>query len=105
MEDFGALEIFAVAIGAAYLGYLIGRAGRGGEGVRESREERRMRQQIEAERLFSALSPQKQEEADRLLTAGRTIEAVKIIREESGTGLRDAKITADHRRRHLRGAQ
>lgn len=70
----------------------------------ESWDERQMRQELEAERVFSSLSPTTQDEADQLLTEGKVIEAIKLFREETSLGLRDAKIVADHRRRHLRGS-
>lgn len=103
MENVEPYQIALVMAAVAYVAYLFGRATARREGG-ESREERRTREAHDAERLFSSLSSSKQEEVDRLLTEGQVIAAVKAIREETGSGLKDAKLATDYRRRMLPGA-
>ncbi|MHA7870761.1 MAG: hypothetical protein ACX939_00270 [Hyphococcus sp.] len=102
MDTIEPYQIALLMAAVAYAAFLFGRASANREG-RESREERQMRTAHEAEQLFSSLSPSKQEEVDRLLTDGQLIPAIKAIREETGAGLRDAKLAADYRRRMVHG--
>lgn len=103
MDNVEPYQILLVMAAVAYIAYLFGRATVRREGG-EGREERQLREAHEAERLFSSLSASKQEEVDRLLTEGQVIAAVKAIREESGAGLREAKLATDYRRRMLPGS-
>ena len=57
-----------------------------------------MRERQAAEALFASLSSEAQSEVDRLLRDGKLIAAVKAVREETGAGLRDAKLAVDMRR-------
>lgn len=100
MNNIEPYQILLLMAAVAYASFLFGRASaRGGEG----REERRMREDHEGERIFSALDASKQAEVDRLLTEGKLIAAVKEIREATGSGLKEAKTTADYRKRMLTG--
>lgn len=104
MSNFEPYQLWLLMAAIAYVAYLFGRASARAGGDGESREARRMREQQEAEYAFSSLSPAKQADVDRLLTDGRLIQAVKLIRQESGLGLKEAKSVADHRRRLLKGS-
>jgi len=97
-------QIVLVMAAVAYAAYLFGRATARREGG-ESGEERRLREAHDAERLFSSLSASKQEEVDRLLTDGHVIAAVKAIREETGSGLKEAKLATDYRRANMGAAR
>ena len=98
MESFEPYQIFLLMAAVAYAGFLFGRAS---AGAREGREERQLREAHDSERAFSSIDPSKQAEVDRLLTDGKMIAAIKGIREATGLGLKDAKTTADWRRRML----
>jgi len=52
---------------------------------------------------FSTLSMSNQAEVDRLLREGKLINAIKIVREETGLGLKEAKEIAEHRQRSVHG--
>ena len=103
MENFEPYQLWLLMGAVAYVSFLAGRVTANG-GSTESAEERRFREDHEAERNFSSLSPSKQTEIDGLLTDGKLIEAIKLIREETGIGLRDAKLAAERRKRMLQGA-
>lgn len=104
MEHIGPQQ-FWLLIAVAVAAFLFGRASaRGGGGNGESDEARRMRIEQAAEQAFSSLTPMAQADVDQLLTNGKLIEAIKRIREETGLGLKDAKDTADYRKRALKGA-
>ena len=104
MPDFQSTQYWLLLVAVAYIAFRIGRATAGGENT-ESREVRALRAQESAERVFSELSTSNQTEVDRLLFNDEVIAAVKLIREEAGIGLKDAKGVADHRRRKLAGRQ
>lgn len=97
LEDLGQTELLILFAAVAGAAFLVGRA-TGGGGSPEDRAERRMRERQEAERLFSGLPPEVQQDVDARLANGKTIEAVKIVRENSGAGLKEAKQAVDYRR-------
>lgn len=104
MEQLEPYQLWMLMAAVAYVAYLFGRASARGEGSGEGREERRMREDHEAERAFSSLPPSKQADVDRLLSEKKLIAAIKVIREETGIGLRDAKLAAERRQRALKGS-
>lgn len=81
-----------VLAAVGYGGYLIGRASAGG-GSSASREI----DSLEMDQALNSLSPDKQAEIDGLLANRKKIAAIKILRAETGLGLRDAKLTIDKR--------
>lgn len=89
------LLLSAVAVGA----YLLGRLTAGGSP--EDRADQRMRERREAEDAFSNMAPTAQQDIDTLLAEGRTIEAIKRFREETGLGLKQSKDAVDYRRRAM----
>lgn len=101
MDNLDQTQFILLLASVAGVAFIIGRATAGGASS-EAREERRMNQQMEAERLIASLTPAVQQEVDEKLKAGKLIEAIKIIRENTGAGLRDAKIAADLRRAAIR---
>lgn len=96
----GGWLVLAAAVCLAFM------AGRASAGQRESPEERAMRRLREGERAanaFAALSPPVQSDIDRLLLDGKKIEAIKIIREQTGMGLKESKDLADLRQTQIKG--
>jgi ribosomal protein L7/L12 len=60
--------------------------------------QRKMEERQQAERLFAGLSPEVQQNIDAQIQSGKVIEAIKIVRVNSGAGLKDAKQAVDARR-------
>lgn len=79
------------------IAFFAGRASGGGMSS-EERMQRKMEERQEAERLFAGLAPEVQQDIDARIQNGKIIEAVKIVRENSGSGLKDAKQAVDARR-------
>lgn len=101
MFDFDPTGGWLVLAAVAYVAFMIGRMS-GGKGETESeREMRRMQEEQEAEDAFASLSPSVQADVDRLLTEKKTIEAVKVIRENTGKGLKESKDVVDQRRKQF----
>ena len=87
----------------AYFSFMIGRSvGRSHESP-EAREMRRMEEQTKAADAFASLTPSIQTDVDRLLLDDKKIQAIKLIRENTGMGLKDSKIAADLRRDQIHG--
>jgi hypothetical protein len=97
MERLEPFQLWFLMAAVAYLGYLFGRSSRGGMSY-EDRQHRRMQQRQEAERLFSGLQPKIQQDVDALIQQGEIIQAIKVVRENSGAGLKEAKQAVDMRR-------
>ena len=87
----------------AYIAFMIGRAGAGRRESPEEREMRRMREGERAATAFAALSPSVQADVDRLLLDRKKIEAIKLIREHTGMGLKESKDAAEHRQSEING--
>lgn len=103
MENLDQTQILLLLAAVAGVAFMIGRSTAGG-GNAEDRAEREMRERQEAERLFASLPPEVQQEVDALIAEGRTIEAVKLIRENSGADLKEAKKAVDMRRASMGAA-
>lgn len=96
METLSTDQWLLIVAAAAIAAYLLGRATGGASP--EERAEKRMRDRQEADALFNRMSPTKQQEVDAELTENKVVEAIKIIREETGASLREAKQAAEARR-------
>ena len=98
-------QFWLLLASVAGIAFLFGRATAGGgdNGFGQSRSERLQREHEAADMTFSSMSASKQAEVDRHLSNGKVIEAIKTIRAETGAGLRDAKLAADHRREGASG--
>jgi ribosomal protein L7/L12 len=79
------------------IAFFAGRASGGGMSS-EERMQRKMEERQQAERLFAGLSPEVQQNIDAQIQSGKVIEAIKIVRVNSGAGLKDAKQAVDARR-------
>ncbi|MAW81701.1 MAG: hypothetical protein CMI63_15800 [Parvularcula sp.] len=99
MLDFS-LEQWGLIAVLAYVAFMAGRMTRSGESP-ETRAMRRMEEETKAADAFSSLSPSVQSEVDRLLMDKKLIEAIKVIREHTGLGLKDSKIAAEQRRKQI----
>jgi len=86
----------------AYLAFQAGRATKSTLSP-EEREAQRMQAEAAAINAFSMLPPSVQSEVDQLLLAKKKIEAIKLIREHTGLGLKDAKTAAEYRERQIKG--
>lgn len=82
-----------VAVAAFWLGRMTGRA--------EGSPENRMAQSAASSELFSSMAPDKQADVDRLISERKYIEAIKLVRDVTGAGLREAKLAVDERRKQL----
>ncbi len=102
MENLDQTQLLLLLVAVAVTAFLLGRQSAGARSpVNEA--ERAMRQQQFVEEAFSSLSPTIQQEVDSLISEGKTIEAIKVLRTNSNLGLREAKLLADYRRHLLKG--
>ena len=79
----------------AWVAFMIGRASNSGGGV--DREARRMAEEQEIAAATANLSPSVWAEVDRLLAEKKKIEAIKVLREASGLGLKLSKQAVEQR--------
>ena len=100
MQNLEPIQIWLLMAAVAYVAFMVGRASVN-RGDKESHEARAMRREENAERVFSELSTSATEEVDRLIRDNKIINAVKVVRENTGLGLRDAKLAVDWRRRMM----
>lgn len=95
MENIEPYQIWLVIAAVGYAGFLLGRATKG-----PGAEERARRAFAEDEEIRTAmdeLAPTKLEEIDRLMAERKKIEAIKVLREASGLGLKLAKMAVEQR--------
>ena len=97
MENLDQTQLIILLASVAGVSFIVGRATARGASS-EDRAEKQMRALQEAEHLFSSLSPTVQQEVDSFIQSGKPIEAIKIVRQHSGAGLREAKFVVDRRR-------
>lgn len=101
MNNLDPLQIWLLMAAVAYIAFMAGRAtARKGGG--ESREAKALRIQGSAENAFSSLTPSIAADVDRLLNDGKTIEAIKVMREHTGLGLKESKQAIDWRKRLIK---
>lgn len=103
MQDLDPPGGWLLLAAAVYIAFMAGRASAGPRESPEDRELRRMREGERAAGAFAALSPSVQADVDRLLLDGKKIEAIKIIREQTGMGLKESKGVADQRQTRIKG--
>ena len=101
MFDF-TMEQWVLFAFCVWLAFTIGRMTKSGESP-EARELRVMEEKTRAADAFSSLSPSIQSDVDRLLLDNKLIEAIKLIRENTGLGLKESKIAAEMRRDEIKG--
>ena len=97
MEELFTTDNWTLVALVALVAFFVGRASGGGMSS-EERMQQRMEERQAAERLFAGLPPEVQQDIDARIQDGKIIEAVKIVRENSGAGLKDAKQAVDARR-------
>lgn len=97
MEQLFTTDNWALVALVAVVAFFLGRASGGGMSS-EEKMQKKMEERQEAERLFAGLPPQVQQDIDARIQDGKIIEAVKIIRDNSGAGLKEAKQAVDARR-------
>jgi ribosomal protein L7/L12 len=96
-EDFSTLQIWLLIAGAAVIGFQAGRMS--GSASPEARARYKHIAAEEAARDFARLPATAQAEIDRLTAAGKTVDAIKLIRAALNTGLYEAKQIVDQRKR------
>ncbi len=96
LENLTSNQLWLVLTAVAVVAFILGR-GSGGGASPEERAERQMREQQEAEQLFANLAPEVQQKVDERIQAGKKIEAIKLLREHSGAGLKASKQAVDMR--------
>lgn len=103
MQELDPQLYWVILAAVAYGAFLLGRATaqRGETGL--TREERRRREVDEAATALSALEPSKLADVDRLLARGKIIDAVRLVRTETGMGLYESKLAVDQRRAVIKG--
>jgi ribosomal protein L7/L12 len=89
-------EIWMLLLAAIAVAFYLGRVSAGGSAETRARD-RRVTQETAAVD-FARLPQDTQSEVDRLLSAGKTIEAVKVVRQTLSTGLYEAKQIIDARK-------
>ncbi len=99
MFDFSLQQWGLIAL-LAWAAFMIGRMTKSSESP-EAREMRRMQEETKAADSFSSLSPSVQADVDRLLKDRKKIEAIKLIRENTGLGLKESKIAAEQRQKQI----
>lgn len=95
MENFNSIQPWLLMSAVAYAAFLIGRATKP-----VSPQERNHRRLVEEEEIETALrevTKSKWEEIDRLLSDRKKIEAIKVLREATGLGLKLSKMAAERR--------
>ena len=102
MENLDPLQIWLLMAAVAYIAFMAGRA-TSRRDTGESREMKALRIQQAADEAYSGLTSSSQEEVDRLIRDGKIIQAVKVVRENTGFGLKESKDTVDQRRRMIKG--
>ena len=101
METPDPMQVWLLVAAVGIVSFLLGRATaqkRDGE-----RAERKLREAESAAVSFGALPSANQAEVDRLATDGKMIEAIKLVRELTGLGLKESKDVVDARRKALKG--
>ncbi len=79
----------------AFVAFMLGRASKGGDGV--DPVARRMAEEQDIAQATANLSPTVWAEVDRLLSERKKIEAIKVLREASGLGLKLSKQAVEQR--------
>ncbi len=95
MENFEPYQLWLVMAAVAYVGFLLGRATRGASP--EERQRQHMVEEQEIETAMAGLDASKLEEVDRLMMNGKKIEAIKVLREATGLGLKLSKMAVERR--------
>ncbi len=95
MESFEPYQLWLVMAAVAYVGFLLGRATKGVS--LEERQRQRMLEQQEIETAMAGLDASKLEQVDRLMADARKIEAIKVLREATGLGLKLSKMAVERR--------
>lgn len=96
MENLDPVQIWLLMAAIAGVAFIAGRASAGGNSLDNAEEQMRRRQ--ESERLFASLPPEVQQDVDDRIQRRKTVEAIKIVQEHSGVGLKEAKQAIDERR-------
>jgi ribosomal protein L7/L12 len=94
------MQVWLLVAAVGIICFLLGRGTARNRDI--DRTERKMRDAEAAQMSFGALPAENQSDIDRLVTEGKMIEAVKLVREWSGLGLKESKDVVDARRKALK---
>lgn len=101
METPDPMQVWLLVAAVAIVCFLLGRA------TAQQRDgDRAERKRVEAESAgvtFGALTTAHQTDVDRLVMENKVIEAIKLVREQTGLGLKESKDVVDARRKALKG--
>lgn len=97
MHDFLPTGVWLALAAVAYIAFMIGRATGRASGGAGSSESRRMADEQAIATATANLSPSVWADIDRLLAEKKKIEAIKVLREASGLGLKLAKDAVEQR--------
>jgi len=95
MENISPIQLWLLMAAVAYAAFLFGRATKPVDP--QERERRRLVEETEIETAVSGLSASKWEEIDRLLSDRKKIEAIRVLREATGLGLKLSKLAVERR--------
>lgn len=95
MENFSPIQLWLVMAAVAYAAFLFGRATK--PASPQEKERQRLVEEQEIETALSRLSASKSAEIDRLLHDAKKIEAIKILRDATGLGLKLSKMAVERR--------
>ena len=96
MENFEPYQIWFLIIAVGYAGFLFGRA----TASDTDREYTRLREMETIDGAIRELDVSKREEIMRLVSEKKKIAAIKVFRQASGLGLREAKIAVEQMAAH-----
>ena len=99
MENLEPYKLWLLMAAVAYIAFMVGRATKGASP--EERARRDMVAQQEIETALAQLPSSKLEEIDRLIADRKKIEAIKVLREATGLGLKLSKMAVDQRSAHM----
>lgn len=95
MEDVSPIQFWLLIAAVAFASFLFGRATK--PVSPQERERQRQVEQQEIDTALSGVTASKWAEIDRLLSDRKKIEAIKVLREATGLGLKLSKLAVERR--------
>ena len=99
MENLEPYKLWLLMAAVAYIAFMVGRATKGASPEERARRDMVAHQEIET--ALAQLPSSKLEEIDRLIADRKKIEAIKVMREATGLGLKLSKMAVDQRSAHM----
>lgn len=95
------MQVWLLVAAVGIVCFLLGRAT--AQKRDDERAEQKLRDAEAAQLSFGTLTAANQSDVDRLVTENKMIEAIKLVREQTGLGLKESKDVVDIRRKALKG--